>query len=163
VNPTVDDPGPRQSGLDKPGTCACVVLWPGAHTCEVATTPRLRARHGVADALGAEVGPERPLACRLRAQTRANVARVHYHSERHGGTVEKFIGDAVMAVFGVPLAHEDDAKRAVRAANELRTRLGRLNGELEARWGVELQWRMGVNTGEVVTDPVATQTIASGD
>ena len=84
--------------------------------------------------------------------------------ERHGGTVEKFIGDAVMAVFGVPLAHEDDAMRAVRAANELRTRLGRLNGELEARWGVELQWRIGVNTGEVVVgDPVGTQTIASGD
>jgi class 3 adenylate cyclase len=51
--------------------------------------------------------------------------------ERHGGTVEKFIGDAVMAVFGVPTAHEDDALRAVRAAFELRSDLGALNDELE--------------------------------
>jgi class 3 adenylate cyclase/tetratricopeptide (TPR) repeat protein len=84
--------------------------------------------------------------------------------ERHGGTVEKFIGDAVMAVFGVPLVHEDDALRAVRAADELRKRLDRLNGELEEQWGIRLEWRMGINTGEVVVgDPAGTQTIASGD
>ena len=50
--------------------------------------------------------------------------------ERHGGTVEKFIGDAVMAVFGIPVVHEDDALRAVRAADELRTGLEGLNAEL---------------------------------
>src|SRR5262245_3590650 len=61
--------------------------------------------------------------------------------ERHGGTVEKFIGDAVMAVFGVPVSHEDDALRAVRAAAEMREALPEL--------GVEA--RIGVNTGEVVT------------
>src|ERR1051326_8873179 len=53
--------------------------------------------------------------------------------ERHGGTVEKFIGDAVMAVFGVPVVHEDDALRAVRAAADLRDALGPLNEELEQR------------------------------
>ena len=51
--------------------------------------------------------------------------------ERHGGTVEKFIGDAVMAVFGIPTAHEDDALRAVRAAVEMRAVLGGLNAEFE--------------------------------
>src|ERR1043166_2154565 len=51
--------------------------------------------------------------------------------ERHGGTVEKFIGDAVMAVFGVPTVHEDDALRAVRASAELRGGLAGLNEELE--------------------------------
>jgi class 3 adenylate cyclase/tetratricopeptide (TPR) repeat protein len=70
--------------------------------------------------------------------------------ERHGGTAAKFIGDAVMAVFGIPVLHEDDALRAVRAAAEMGPALGRLNDELEDRWGVRLEVRVGVNTGEVV-------------
>ena len=71
--------------------------------------------------------------------------------ERHGGTVEKFIGDAVMAVFGVPRTHEDDALRAVRAADELRDSLDRANEQLERDHGFRLVARVGVNTGEVVT------------
>ena len=83
---------------------------------------------------------------------------------RHGGTVEKFIGDAVMAVFGVPRLHEDDALRAVRAAIEMRERLGRLNEELDRDWGVRLQTRTGVNTGEVVAgDPHAGHALVTGD
>jgi class 3 adenylate cyclase len=70
--------------------------------------------------------------------------------ERHGGSVEKFIGDAVLAVFGIPVLHEDDALRAVRAAVEMRDAVGPLNHELQQRWGVQLQVRIGVNTGEVV-------------
>jgi class 3 adenylate cyclase/tetratricopeptide (TPR) repeat protein len=84
--------------------------------------------------------------------------------ERHGGTVEKFIGDAVMAVFGVPVAHEDDALRAVRAAADLRSALDRLNEELETDWGVRLQTRIGVNTGEVVVgDPSSGESFVTGD
>jgi predicted ATPase/class 3 adenylate cyclase len=71
--------------------------------------------------------------------------------ERHGGTVEKYIGDAVMGVFGLPVLHEDDALRAVRAAAEMRSALAELNDELRTSLGVELQIRIGVNTGEVVT------------
>jgi class 3 adenylate cyclase/tetratricopeptide (TPR) repeat protein len=70
--------------------------------------------------------------------------------EHHGGRVEKFIGDAVMAVFGVPAMHEDDALRALRAAVELRKALTRLNDELEQTLGVRLHVRTGVNTGDVV-------------
>ncbi|MGB2874645.1 MAG: adenylate/guanylate cyclase domain-containing protein, partial [Gaiellaceae bacterium] len=81
--------------------------------------------------------------------------------ERHGGTVEKFIGDAVMAVFGVPAVHEDDALRAVRAADELRGALGELNEELERSYGTRLELRMGVNTGEVVTG--TEERLATGD
>ncbi|HET7555994.1 MAG TPA: adenylate/guanylate cyclase domain-containing protein [Gaiellaceae bacterium] len=81
--------------------------------------------------------------------------------ERHGGTVEKFIGDAVMAVFGVPAVHEDDALRAVRAADELRAGLGELNDELERGYGTRLELRMGVNTGEVVTG--TDERLATGD
>ena len=84
--------------------------------------------------------------------------------ERHGGTVEKFIGDAVMAVFGVPTLHEDDALRAVRAADEMRDRLTELNEELDREWGVQIRVRTGVNTGEVVVgDPRAGQSLVVGD
>jgi class 3 adenylate cyclase len=81
--------------------------------------------------------------------------------ERHGGTVEKFIGDAVMAVFGVPAIHEDDALRAVRSADELRDGLVELNDELEQSYGTRLELRMGVNTGEVVTG--TEERLATGD
>jgi len=84
--------------------------------------------------------------------------------EGHGGTVEKFIGDAVMAVFGVPVAHEDDALRAVRAAFELRESLVELNMELERTWGAHLRVRIGINTGDVVAgDPASGQSFVSGD
>ncbi|MGI8685476.1 MAG: adenylate/guanylate cyclase domain-containing protein [Acidimicrobiales bacterium] len=82
----------------------------------------------------------------------------------HGGTVEKFIGDAVMAVFGIPQMHEDDALRAVRATADMAVELERLNIELERTWGVRLQVRMGVNTGEVVAgDTSSGQNLVTGD
>lgn len=84
--------------------------------------------------------------------------------QRHGGKVEKFIGDAVMAVFGIPVVHEDDALRAVRAAVEMRDALTPLNEELEHSHGVSIQARFGVNTGEVVAgDAVGEQRFATGD
>jgi class 3 adenylate cyclase/tetratricopeptide (TPR) repeat protein len=70
--------------------------------------------------------------------------------ERHGGSVEKFIGDAVMAVFGIPQLHEDDALRAVRAAADMRSALDELNADLERDHEVRLTCRIGVNTGEVL-------------
>jgi class 3 adenylate cyclase/DNA-binding SARP family transcriptional activator len=69
---------------------------------------------------------------------------------RHGGIVEKFIGDAVMAVFGIPVLHEDDALRAVRAAAEMRQALATLNHDFERTWGIRLQGRIGINSGEVM-------------
>lgn len=84
--------------------------------------------------------------------------------EHHGGTVEKFIGDAIMAVFGIPSIHEDDALRALRAADEMRKRLQALNEEFDREWGVRLRIRMGVNTGDVVAgDPARGQAFVSGD
>jgi len=84
--------------------------------------------------------------------------------EGHGGTVEKYIGDAVMAVFGIPLLHEDDAVRAVRAALGMQKALAALNVELERDHGVQVAVRIGVNTGEVVAgDPRAGQRLVTGD
>ena len=84
--------------------------------------------------------------------------------ERHGGSVEKYIGDAIMAVFGLPTLHEDDALRAVRAAYEMQQKLTEVNDRLEARWGVRLENRTGVNTGEVVAGDVsAGQRLVTGD
>ena len=84
--------------------------------------------------------------------------------EAHGGTVEKFIGDAVMAVFGLPVAHEDDASRAVRAAAGMREALGPLNESFEADHGVTIALRMGLTTGEVIAgDAVSGGMFATGD
>ncbi|MEX2557207.1 MAG: adenylate/guanylate cyclase domain-containing protein [Actinomycetota bacterium] len=84
--------------------------------------------------------------------------------ESHGGTVEKFIGDAIMAVFGVPEVHEDDALRAVRAAGEMREALAALNSSLEGEFGARIRARIGVNTGPVVAgDPTAGQRLVTGD
>jgi len=94
-------------------------------------------------------------------QTRAILARFFKAMTEvitgHGGTVEKFVGDEVMAVFGLPAVHEDDPERAIRAAGAMHARLQALNAELEASGGIVLQMRIGINTGEVVASPHASQ------
>ena len=97
-------------------------------------------------ALGETLDPER-----LRALLARYFEGMQVIVERHGGSVEKFIGDAVMAVFGVPVLHEDDALRAVRAAVEMRDALPQLG----------LQGRIGVMTGEVVAG--TEERLATGD
>src|SRR5438094_492597 len=97
-------------------------------------------------ALGETLDPER-----LRALLARYFERMKTVVERHGGSVEKFVGDAVMAVFGVPVLHEDDALRALRAAAEMREALPELG----------LEGRIGVMTGEVVTG--TEERLATGD
>jgi tetratricopeptide (TPR) repeat protein len=85
--------------------------------------------------------------------------------EGEGGTVEKFIGDAVMAAFGVPTAHEDDAGRALRAGLRMLSRLPEVNRRLEQAHDVSLQIRVGVHTGEVLAtvDPQPGEAMVTGD
>ncbi|HEY3549490.1 MAG TPA: adenylate/guanylate cyclase domain-containing protein [Gaiellaceae bacterium] len=87
----------------------------------------------------------------LRALLARYFERMKEIVERHGGSVEKFVGDAVMAVFGVPVVHEDDALRACRAAVEMREALPELG----------IRGRIGLNTGEVVTG--TEERLATGD
>jgi class 3 adenylate cyclase/tetratricopeptide (TPR) repeat protein len=83
--------------------------------------------------------------------------------ERFGGRVDKFIGDNVMAVFGAPVAHEDDAERAVRAALGMQAAMAELNREVEPQFGFELALRVGVNTGEVLAGRVGEGYTVVGD
>src|SRR3954449_9964818 len=83
--------------------------------------------------------------------------------EGQDGTLAKFIGDAVLAVWGTPEVREDDALRAVRAAEAMRRSLSTLNEDLEQRWGVKVGMRTGVNTGEVVVDPTRPADLLVGD
>ena len=98
-------------------------------------------------ALGESTDPEA-----LRGRMRRYFEDLRAIIERHGGTVEKFVGDAVMAVFGIPVSHEDDALRAVRAASEMRVAI--------AAHGLEA--RIGINTGEVVVGGEG-ETLVTGD
>ena len=106
---------------------------------------------------------------RLDAEARGRVSSRYLDGmrevfERHGATVQAYPGDALMAVFGVPRLHDDDALRAVRAALELHEVFAGLGDELERAFGVRLGGRIGVGTGEVIADhPAPGRPLASGD
>ncbi len=109
----------------------------------------------VVTVLFADLSESTEMASRLDPEDLRGVLRPFFDAmveeiERYGGTVEKFIGDAVVAVFGVPVAHEDDAERAVRTAFAMQARMGALNLEVTERAGGDLDLRVGVNTGEVL-------------
>ena len=109
------------------------------------------------------------LAGRLDSEALREVLALYFSAmkpvlERHGGTIEKYIGDVIMAVFGLPRMHEDDALRAVRAAAQMRKALAELNVTLRAGFGVTLETRTGVSTGEVVTGVGGgSRRLATGD
>ena len=111
-------------------------------------------------ALGERLDPED-----LREVLDTYFAAMRAEIEAEGGTVEKFIGDAVVAAFGVPAAHEDDPARALRAALRMQATLAELNPSLQKTYGVELQIRIGVNTGEVLAavDPGPGEPMVTGD
>ena len=100
----------------------------------------------------------------VRAMLSPYYLRLRTELERFGGTVEKFIGDAVMAIFGAPLAHEDDPERAVRAAIAIRDAIAEMNAA-DSRLGLSL--RIGVNTGEAFVvlsaRPSEGEGMAAGD
>jgi len=141
-----------------------------AHFCLRCGTPlaaEATTERRVVTVLFADLVGSTPMLVRLDAE-RARAIIADYFAdmrgevERHGGVVEKFIGDAVMALFGLPIAHEDDPERAVRAALAMRERMGALNARLRA----DLRLRIGIATGEVIADAAAVgagQFMATGE
>jgi class 3 adenylate cyclase/tetratricopeptide (TPR) repeat protein len=112
-------------------------------------------------AFGESVDPED-----VRALQAEMFALVNDEVERFGGVTEKFVGDAVVAVFGIPTLHEDDPERAVRAALAVRDAFTSFAGRVRARYGAEVGVRIGVNTGEVVSGRDAAargELMVSGD
>jgi class 3 adenylate cyclase len=92
-----------------------------------------------------------------------SLRRLGQEVDRYGGSVDKYIGDNVMAVFGAPVSHEDDAERAVRAALGMQDAMGEVNERLSASHGVTLALRVGVNTGEVVAGAMGDGYTVIGD
>jgi class 3 adenylate cyclase/tetratricopeptide (TPR) repeat protein len=131
--------------------------------------PRLALSRKTVTAVFADMVGSTPLAERLDPEALREVLESYFETmrgiiQRHGGTVDKFIGDAVVATFGIPHVNEDDALRAVRAAWEMQTALAELNRDLEPRLSVTLTQRIGVNTGDVVAGDLSTeQRLVSGD
>ena len=140
----------------------------GAALRLLAAAPALEERKVVSvlfcDLVGFTAASERQDPEDVRARIRPYHARLKREIERYGGTVEKFVGDAVMAVFGAPAAHEDDAERAVRVGLRILQAIGELN---EADPWLGLQVRIGINTGEVVVAlgarPEQGEGIVTGD
>jgi class 3 adenylate cyclase/tetratricopeptide (TPR) repeat protein len=128
------------------GACGAALTVPGASQARKTVTVVFTDIVG-STTLGHGFDPEA-----LREMLGRYFAEMKRVVERHGGAVEKFVGDAVMAVFGVPQVHEDDALRAVRAAAEMRAALAAVNEELERMWGVAITTRTGVNTGEILVE-----------
>ncbi len=158
-------------------TCrACGADLPdGAHFCPSCGTAVAEALGGgrerklvtvlFADVTGSTMLGERLDPERLREVMDAFFAAMRKEIEAEGGTVEKFIGDAVMAAFGVPTAHEDDPARAVRAALRMLRRLPAVNESLTRDHDVTLEVRIGVNTGDVLaaTAPLPGEPMVTGD
>jgi class 3 adenylate cyclase len=110
--------------------------------------------------LGEQLDPER-----LRALLNTYFSSMSAAIEAWGGTIEKFIGDAIMAAFGIPVVREDDAERALRAGLEMLEKLSDLNRQFLQRHDITLRIRIGINTGEVIA-PVggpAGELIVAGD
>ena len=99
----------------------------------------------------------------VKALVERCLRRLGEEVERYGGTVDKYIGDNVMALFGAPVAHEDDAERAVRAALGMQAAMEEINDELRARYGVTSRCASGINTGEVLAGAVGDGYTVIGD
>jgi len=157
------DPGPDLRELEKAILSHDVSLAPRA------VSPALRVdRRALVTVLFVDIVDSTALMGTLDQETSRAILRRYFELVsaavlRHGGTIEKFVGDAVMAAFGTPIAHEDDALRAARSASEIRSVLAGYARELARDQGVSFAVRLGLETGEVVTGaPAAGEGFVTG-
>jgi class 3 adenylate cyclase/tetratricopeptide (TPR) repeat protein len=136
-------PGDREEGPVQEVRKTVTVVF-----CDVATSSRL----------GESLDPEITRTVMARA---FEIVREGFR--QHGGMVERFAGNAVTAVFGIPKLHEDDALRAIKAAHDVTEGIGSLSEELDREDGIHVEVRIGVSTGEVVTGGAREQVLLTGD
>jgi class 3 adenylate cyclase/predicted ATPase len=99
----------------------------------------------------------------VKALVDRTLRRLGEEIERFGGTIDKFIGDNVMGVFGAPVAHEDDPERAVRAGLAMQDAMQEANRQSQARHGIGFSLRVGINSGEVMAGAVGDRYTVMGD
>ncbi|MBA3532489.1 MAG: adenylate/guanylate cyclase domain-containing protein [Ardenticatenales bacterium] len=129
---------------------------------------RAREQRKQAAILFANLAGFTPMSERLDPEEVRAITSHHFHEvtpaiRRHGGRIEKYIGDAVMAVFGIPTAHEHDPEHAIRAALEMQQALAALNDEMAATWDLRLAMRIGILTGLVVVGYLGEDFTVVGD
>ncbi|MDX6667910.1 MAG: hypothetical protein QOK04_1290, partial [Solirubrobacteraceae bacterium] len=139
----------------------------GAAPARAAPEPPMEERRQVtvlfADVSGYTAVAERMDPEAVKTMIGGVMRRLEEEVERYGGTVDKYIGDNVMAIFGAPVAHEDDAERAVRAGLGMQASMPEVNERLAASYDVSLALRVGVNTGEVLAGAVGDAYTVTGD
>ena len=160
-------PCPSCASRMPPATRFCGAC--GADMATQATAGRPSEERKVVTVLFADLADSTELATRLDPEDLRAVYASYYGAmarviESHGGVVEKFIGDAVVGVFGAPVTHEDDPERAVRAARGMHEALADVNRSLDLDLEQELVLRVGVHTGEVIASPgTPAEALVTGD
>ena len=163
------EPGPELRALEAAILRQDEALLTSARDAVTADDVASAEKRRLATILFADVAGSTALAEGLDPETLHRVMRRYFDTvsrvvTRHGGTVEKFAGDAVMAAFGIPVAHEDDALRAARAAIEIQAAIAALGDVLEHELDVRLGVRIGIESGEVFAgDVAAKQGLLTGD
>jgi class 3 adenylate cyclase/tetratricopeptide (TPR) repeat protein len=136
---------------------------PAAAPAEAPPEERRQATILFADLSGYTAAAERMDPEAVKALVDRTLRRLGEEIERFGGSIDKFIGDNVMGVFGAPTAHEDDPERAVRAGLAMQDAMGGANRESRSKYGVEFSLRVGINSGEVMAGAVGDRYTVMGD
>jgi class 3 adenylate cyclase/tetratricopeptide (TPR) repeat protein len=146
---------------------AALPISPGSTPADLPIDPRAEERRQVtvlfADLSGYTAISERRDPEDVKEMVGRCMRRLGDEVDRHGGTVDKYIGDNVMAIFGAPVAHEDDAERAVRAGLGMQAAMIDINAELGDAHDVTLALRVGINSGEVIAGAVGASYTVIGD